>query len=80
MTIAQQVKHTIETECASTFSLHAGYGMRGGEYIHFPSGSQEAEKRNAEGRCTLARYRYADNSTLEYRYSEARGTYTLKTA
>ena len=67
MTIAQQVKQTIETKCPGTFSLYAGYGVAGGQYVRWPTGCQEAEKRNDKGQCAMARYRYADNSTLTYK-------------
>ena len=77
MTIAQNLKQTIETKCPGTFSLYAGYGMNGGGYVRFPGGVQELEKRNEQGRCTHARYRYADGSTLTYKYSVARESYTL---
>ena len=67
MNIAQQVKQTIETKCPGTFSLYAGYGVAGGQYVRWPTGRQEAEKRNEKGQCAMARYRYADNSTLTYK-------------
>ena len=67
MTIAQQIKATIETKCPGTFSLYAGYGMAGGQYVRWPTGRQETEKRNEKGQCVMARYRYADNSTLTYK-------------
>ena len=67
MTIAQQVKETIESKCPGTFSLYAGYGMANGEYVRWPTGVQEKETRNDKGQCSMARYRYADNSTLTYR-------------
>lgn len=67
MNIAQQVKQTIETKCPDTFSLYAGYGMAGGQYVRWPTGRQEAETRNEKGQCAMARYRYADNSTLTYK-------------
>lgn len=67
MTIAQQIKATIETKCPATFSLYAGYGMAGGQYVRWPTGHQEAETRNNKGQCSMARYRYADNSTLTYK-------------
>ena len=67
MTIAQQIKATIETKCPCTFSLYAGYGMAGGQYVRWPTGRQETEKRNEKGQCVMARYRYADNSTLTYK-------------
>ncbi len=67
MNIAQQVKQTIETKCPGTFSLYAGYGMAGGQYVRWPVGHLEAENRNTKGQCAMARYRYADNSTLTYK-------------
>ena len=67
MTIAQQIKETIESKCPGTFSLYAGYGMANGEYVRWPTGVQEKETRNDKGQCSMARYRYADNSTLTYR-------------
>lgn len=67
MPIAQQVKEIIETKCPGTFSLYAGYGMAGGQYVRWPTGCQEAEKRNKLGQCVMAHYRYADNSTLTYK-------------
>ena len=67
MTIAQQVKEIIESQCPGTFSLYAGYGMASGEYVRWPTGVQEKETRNDKGQCSMTRYRYADNSTLTYR-------------
>lgn len=67
MTIAQQVKETIETQCPGTFSLYAGYGMANGKHVRWPTGVQEMEKRNDKGQCTAARYRFSDNSTLTYK-------------
>lgn len=67
MSIAQQVKEMIETKCPGTFSLYAGYGMACGQYVRWPTGTREMEKRNEHGQCSMARYRYADNSTLTYK-------------
>ena len=67
MTIAQQVKETIETQCPGTFSLYAGYGMSNGKYVRWPTGVQEMEKRNEKGQCSASRYRFSDNSTLTYK-------------
>ena len=67
MTIAEQVKETIEAQCPGTFSLYAGYGMAAGKYVRWPAGVQEKDTRNDKGQCSMARYRYADNSTLTYR-------------
>lgn len=67
MTIAQQVKETIESQCPGTFSLYAGYGMVNGAYVRWPTGMQEKETRNDKGQYSMARYRYADGSTLTYK-------------
>lgn len=76
MTIARKVKNIIETKCPMTFSLYAGYGMAAGEYVRWPTGKQEMEKRNKQGQCSVSRYRYADNSTLTYKRLPGNG-YTL---
>lgn len=76
--IANQVKETILNKCPSTFSLYAGYGMTGGDYVRFPHGAQIKDKRNAQGRCIKAVYKYADDSKLTYSYSMKTGNYTLK--
>jgi len=79
MTIAQQVRDTITTKCPGTFSLYAGYGMEGAESVRFPTGRMLREKRNENGRCTMAVYQYADDSKLTYRYKND-GGYTLEAA
>ena len=79
MNIAQQVKETIESKCPGTFSLYAGYGMAEGKYVRWPTGVQEKETRNDKGQCSMARYRYADDSTLTYkRMADNRYTLTAK--
>lgn len=75
--IADTIRETILEKCPGTFSLYAGYGMIGGNYVRFPQGSQVSEKRNRNGRVISAEYIYADGSTLAYRYSEATGSYSL---
>ena len=77
-TIANQVRDAILNKCPGTFSLYAGYGMRGGEYVRWPKGVQMQDKRNANGRCIRAVYKYADDSSLTYSYSTKTETYTLK--
>lgn len=79
MTIADNVKQTIMEKCAVTFSISCGYGIANGKTVHFPVGAQELEKRNKNGRVIHSRYRYADNSTLAYRYNSSAETYTLET-
>lgn len=76
-TIAQTIKHDIETKCPGCFSLYAGYGMNGGQCVRWPTGAQLKERRNDSGRCTFAEYAYADGSRLAYRYHTGRQTYTL---
>ena len=76
--IANQVKETILNKCPVTFSLYAGYGMHGGEYVRFPHSVQIQDKRNAQGRCIKAVYKYADDSRLTYTYSMKTETYKLK--
>ena len=78
--IANQVKEVIFNKCPATFSLYAGYGMAGGEYVRFPQGVQLQDKRNDSGRCIKAVYKYADDSTLTYSYSTKTENYTLKVA
>lgn len=73
MTLAERVKNIIDEQCPSTFSLYAGYGMNNGEYVRFPQGVLLNEKRNDNGRCTRAVYRYADGSELRFSWSEIRG-------
>lgn len=77
-TLAQKVKAAIEETTPTAFSLYAGYGMIDGKYVRYPVGVQEKEKRNAKGRVIFSVYRYADNSTLTYRYNSNSETYTLK--
>lgn len=76
--MANQVKSIILNKCPGTFSLYAGYGMAGGEYVRFPQGVQIQEKRNSQGRCIKAVYKYADDSKLTYSYSTKTEAYTLK--
>ena len=77
MSIAARVKETILSKCPGTFSLYAGYGMHGGTPVFFPQGALMREKRNTHGRCTLAEYKYADDSTLTYRYNVKTEHYVL---
>jgi hypothetical protein len=78
MTIAKQIADKLNGQAWAAFTLYGGYasGYDGTTY-RFPTGVQELEKRNDKGRVIHARYRYADNSVLTYRYSEARG-YSLE--
>lgn len=78
ITLAQQVKNIIDANCPGTYSLYAGYGMQEGEYVRFPQGVMQNEKRNDKGRCTRATYAYADGSTLVFTWSDERGA-TLRT-
>jgi hypothetical protein len=76
MTIANQIKTTIETQCPGTFSLYAGYGLDRGQPVRYPTGVQLVDVRNPYGRCIKAQYQYADDSVLTYQWSESKG-YTL---
>ena len=76
--IANKVKDIILNKCPATFSIYAGYGMAGGDYVRFPHGVQIQDKRNNQGRCIKAVYKYADDSKLTYSYSTKTQNYTLK--
>lgn len=75
MSIAHRVIAAIHAKPLDAFSLGAGYGLvqATGERVFYPVGALEQERRNESGRSTYARYRYADNSCLEYTYSELTG-------
>jgi hypothetical protein len=75
MSIAHNVILKIRSKPLDAFSFGAGYGVvqSTGERVFYPVGSLEQERRNDSGRTTYCRYRYADNSCLEYRYSELHG-------
>ena len=77
MSIASAVKRIILSKCPSTFSLYGGYGLYGGTPVFFPQGALMREKRDTHGRCTLAEYKYADDSTLTYRYNVKTEHYVL---
>ena len=79
MTLAEKTKNIINNKCMSCFSLYAGYGMNGGEYVRFPHGVQLQEKRNSKGRVIKAVYKYADDSILSYSYSEITENFKLAT-
>lgn len=67
MNIAEKIKEALRgCDC---FTLYGGYGMSGGNYVRFPVGHCELEKRNQQGRVIKARYRYEDGSVLSYAYS-----------
>jgi hypothetical protein len=77
MSIAQQVAEACKGKAA--FTLYGGYASGyDGKITRFAQGHQEAERRNDKGRCTYARYHYADGSRLEYKY-KGDGDYTLST-
>mgnify|MGYP001557512689 CR=1 FL=1 len=69
MSIASRIATVAKEAAAVTFC--GGYAqMYNGKIERFPTGHQEAEKRNGNGRCTMARYHYADGSRLIFRWSE----------
>ena len=75
--LATKLRGLIMTQCSDCFSLYAGYGMKDGEYIIFPKGEQIQDKRNTNGRCLKAVYKYADNSKLTYKYNTKESCFTL---
>lgn len=80
MTIATSIKNLLTENNCSAFTIYGGYAStHKGETLRFATGVQETEKRNEKGRVILARYRYADNSVLEYRYSAKTEQFTLTT-
>lgn len=82
MTIAERIADLVRG--ASAVTLYGGYCTRlndkgGFDTVRFPTGHQEAERRNPQGRCTMARYHYADGSRLVFRWNETRGaSYTAE--
>ena len=82
MTIASRIAAAVQG--ASAITLYGGYCMKlndkgGWDTVRFPTGHQEIERRNPQGRCTMARYHYADGSRLVFRWNEARGgSYTVE--
>lgn len=75
--IAQRIKNIIEVDCSECFSLHAGYGMKNGDYIRWPSGKLLRARRDLNGRCIYAEYIYSDDSRLLYKYNSVHKTYSL---
>lgn len=54
---------------ASAYTLYGGYAVyQDKPRALFPAGVQIIERRNDDGRVTLARYQYADDSILEFRW------------
>jgi hypothetical protein len=77
MTLAEQAKQACSDSTA--FTLYGAYALKcTRETVKFAHGVNELEKRNDKGRVIKSRWRYADNSVLEYVYSEANETYKLK--
>lgn len=78
MTISERVKQVLTENNCMAFTLYGGYASTyAGQTLRFPVGVTELEKRNENGRVVLARYRYADNSTLEYRHNTKTERFTL---
>lgn len=78
MTISERVKQVLTEKHCIAFTLYGGYASTyDGETLRFPVGVTEIEKRNDNGRVIHSRYRYADNSTLTYRYNVNTERYTL---
>lgn len=71
-TTAQKIEAIARKSAACTFEY--GYAaMRDSRYQSFEAGKCLEKRRNKAGRCTFAKYRYADGSTLTFRWSENSG-------
>lgn len=71
-TTAQQIEAIARESAACTFEY--GYAvMKDSSRQSFEIGKCLEDRRNKAGRCTLAKYRYADGSTLTFRWSENSG-------
>lgn len=81
MNTAQTIAQRLTDGHWGAFSLAMGYATRGasqaGAYRFEPC-RVLSEKRNQRGRVTLLRGQYSDGSAIEYRYSDARETYTVR--
>ena len=78
-TLAQKVADVSERSIASC--LTGGYAvMVDNRIVQLPLGVKEKETRNSDGRCTYCRVRFADDSILEFRWSDANGSrfHTIK--
>jgi hypothetical protein len=75
--IASGIRDILQARCPGTFSLASGYGMENGQYVRFPVGVVEHQKRNQNGRCIYERLIYADGSRLTYEYFSAQERYVL---
>ena len=65
---AHKVKDILKD--ANTYTLEYGYGFSKGRKIEFPQGTRLKEKRNDKGRCIYAKFKYADNSILIFKYNQ----------
>lgn len=78
MNLAEKAKSVIDGKGFKAISLYAGQAITyDGETVHFPQGVVIHTTTNSGGRITLARYKYADDSVLEYRYSVKTETFKL---
>ena len=77
MNIAEKVRTVITTQCPYVFSLSAGLGLCNNQPVHFPIGALIREKRNNDGLCLLAEYKYADDSMLTYTHDTETERYAL---
>ena len=66
--VAQKVKESLKD--ANIYTLEYGYGFSKGRKIEFPLGVRLKEKRNEKGRCIYAKFKYADNSILIFKYNQ----------
>lgn len=70
-TLAHQVADHVEKASAASFS--GACAIVNDRWVTLPQGVQELETRNTNGRIVRARYRYADNSSLTFTWSELSG-------
>lgn len=78
MKISEHVKKILTENNCVAFTLYGGCASTyAGQTLRFPVGVTEIEKRNENGRVIHSRYRYADNSTLTYRYNTKTERFTL---
>lgn len=74
MTIAEKIVSLANDHDAIAVSLYSCViNLRSGATITIPRGVQELEKRNNEGRVTMARYHYADGSRVHFSWSLMNG-------
>jgi hypothetical protein len=72
MSIASKI--VVDTYGASAVTYYGGYAVfLDKPRVLFPTGVLLREKRNSEGRCTSAKYEYADGSKLLFTWGPVKG-------